>query len=53
MYLTVWVVDAWELMGLKGDTVTAVAVVRVEIVKLAAVVVVVVVVEMFVKKPGF
>jgi hypothetical protein len=37
-------------MGMKGDTVTAVAVVRLEIVKLAAVVVVVV--EMFVKKPG-
>jgi hypothetical protein len=38
-------------MGLKGDTVTAMAVVRLEIVKLVAVVVVVVV-EMFVKKPG-
>jgi hypothetical protein len=51
MYLTVWVADAWELMGLKGDTVTAVAVVRLGIVKLEAVFVVVVV-EMFVKKPG-
>jgi hypothetical protein len=37
-------------MGLKGDTVTAVAVVRLGIVKLVAVVVVVI--EMFVKKPG-
>jgi len=47
--VTVWMADAWKLMGLKGDTVTAVAVVRLEIVKFVAVVVVV---EMFVKKPG-
>ena len=42
MYLTVWVTDAWKLMGFKGVNVTAVAVVRLVIVKIA------VVVEMFV-----
>jgi hypothetical protein len=48
MYLTVRMADAWKLMGFKGINVTAVAVVRLEIVKIA-----VVVVEMFVKKPGW